>query len=76
MSGVFGGPRTVRTDLFAAIALPVLTLFVLLYTASLLAVRGRRVRREEASEDAESDASGLAHLRCRVEAAEALVEQK
>jgi hypothetical protein len=35
---VFGGPRTVRTDLFAAIALPVLTLFVLLYTASLLAV--------------------------------------
>ena len=30
-SGVFGGPRTVRTDLFAAIALPVLTLFVLLY---------------------------------------------
>jgi len=37
-SGVLGGPRTVRTDLFAAIALPVLTLFVLLYTASLLAV--------------------------------------
>ena len=36
-SGVLGGPRTVRTDLFAAIALPVLTLFVLLYTASLLA---------------------------------------
>jgi hypothetical protein len=35
---VFGGPRTVRTDLFAAIALQVLTLFVLLYTASLLAV--------------------------------------
>jgi len=35
---VFGGPRTVRTDLFAAIALPVLTLFVLLYTVSLLAV--------------------------------------
>jgi hypothetical protein len=35
---VFGGPRTVPTDLFAVIALPVLTLFVLLYTASLLAV--------------------------------------
>ena len=35
---MFGGPRTVRTDLFADIALPVLTLFVLLYTASLLAV--------------------------------------
>ncbi len=35
---MLGGPRTVRTDLFAAIALPVLTLFVLLYTASLLAV--------------------------------------
>ena len=34
---MFGGPRTVRTDLFAAIALPVLTLFVLLYTASQLA---------------------------------------
>jgi len=34
-SGVFGGPRTVRTDLFAAmaaIATPVLTLCVLLYT--------------------------------------------
>ena len=29
---MFGGPRAVRTDLFAAIALPVLTLFVLLYT--------------------------------------------
>ena len=35
---MFGGPRTVRTDLFAVITLPVLTLFVLLYTASLLAV--------------------------------------
>ena len=35
---MLGGPRTVRTDLFAAIALPVLTLVVLLYTASLLAV--------------------------------------
>ncbi len=35
---MFGGPHTVRTDLFAAIALPVLTLFVLLYTVSLLAV--------------------------------------
>ncbi len=31
-SGVFGGPRTARTDLFAAIAPPVLTLRVLLYT--------------------------------------------